>query len=140
MTEHPLDPLAQEATISTRLKDAGYVMSKLNLVTWQVLDLHTGLTYALTLRDNAYHCLPLLGNELAAAMIQQIVRDASQQTSTQNPELPDEAADLEGVLGKSKAATGRSDTAMPPIEEQVEPREDEEAEALTEVVEDSRIL
>lgn len=67
-------------------------MSKVNFITWRVIDVHSGLTYALSLRQNSYHCLPLLGNNLGATAIQQIVDMALQQltaTDLEPPEIPE---------------------------------------------------
>lgn len=76
-----LHPLAQEGHISQRLKASGYVMSKINLITWQVAEVRTGLTYALTIRDQAFYCLPMHGDEQGASTIQALVRAAVQECS-----------------------------------------------------------
>ncbi|MCU0526083.1 MAG: hypothetical protein MUF72_14780 [Elainella sp. Prado103] len=77
----PLHPLAQEGYISQRLKESGYVMSKINLITWQIAEVRTGLTYALTIRDQAFYCLPLHGSEQGASTIQTLVRAALQESA-----------------------------------------------------------
>jgi hypothetical protein len=78
-----LHPLAQEGYIAQRLKESGYVISKINFTTWQILDVRKGLTYALILRNSTYYCLPLHGDDSQATAIQQLICTALRQDNVQ---------------------------------------------------------
>ncbi|HEY9664547.1 MAG TPA: hypothetical protein V6C65_39405 [Allocoleopsis sp.] len=76
MTSKTPHPLEQEELIQCRLNEAGYSFRKLNMTTWEVIDIRQGTNYALTIRNAQYYCIPMHGTEPGARAIEQLVRQA----------------------------------------------------------------